>query len=328
MAVLKSKELKSLAARHLEETSSEPRKLVFIHTGIIVGMSLLFTALNLLLNDQIGTTGGFSGLGLRSVLQTAQTVLSYCSSLITPFLQAGLLYAMISIARSQEATPRSLLRGFQRFGQILGYQLWQMLITMALAFGLMYAASFLFVLTPFAGDFLDILEPLMTSGELLLADGTINVDLLPVEQMFSAMVPLLLMSAALLIPVHTWVRYHLRMTSFLLVEGEHRGAVGSMLVSMKLMKGHKWQLLKLDISFWWYYLLEALLMVVLWLDVLLPLFGVPLPVDSTTALFIATGLYGLLELGLHLWKKPQVDLTYACAYEAIYREYVPAENNP
>ena len=320
MADLNTKNLKFVAAQRLSQTSADPKKLVLIHTGLIVILNLLVNGLNLLLSEQIGATGGLGGLGLRSVLETAQTILGYFSALFTPFWIAGFLFAMVSIARGLDAQPKDLMQGFKRFGHILSYVFWQMLILVFLCFGLMYLVSFIFMMTPFAQDFMEILMPLMERGDFLLSDGTINMDLLPIEELFMAMIPMLVMYAAVLIPVYAWINYHLRMTNFLLVEGESRGAMSCMLVSIKMMKGHKWQMLKLDLSFWWYYVLGALLTVVLYLDVILPMLGVALPINATAAYFITIALYGVLELGLHLWKKPEVDVTYASAYDAIYQE--------
>ena len=77
MAVFSPRDLKESAAQKLSEASYDPKKLVLIHTGLIVALNLAVNGLNLYLSEQIGTTGGLSGLGLRSVLQTAQTILGY-----------------------------------------------------------------------------------------------------------------------------------------------------------------------------------------------------------------------------------------------------------
>lgn len=322
MSVLVPHEIKQTAAQRLKSTRSNPRQLVLLHTGILVGMNLLLTAVNLLLNQQIGSTGGLSGLGTRSMLQTIQTILSYCSSLLSPFLAAGLLYAMIRIARGEDAPASSLLQGFRRFGSILGASLWQMMLYAMVAVVLVYACSYLFVITPFASDFMELLEPLVNSETLFASDGTVNLDLLPMDQMVHALLPMLIVYGVVLVAVCLWLRYQFRMTNFLLVEGVRRSAFGCLMVSAKMMKGHKWQMLKLDLSFWWYYLLEGLVAVSLWLDVILALAGVSLPMGENAALILSTAVYALLELGLHLWKKPLVDEAYACAYESIYRPFL------
>ena len=326
MADLNPKQLKNAALHRISQSESDPRRLVLIHTGVIVVLNVLVSGLNLYLNQQIDTTGGLSGLGMRSILETIQTLLGYFSTFFTPFWAAGFLHAMIRVTRGQEGQPKDLLLGFQRFGRIMSHTLWQILIYSTACIAVMYVVCNLFILTPMAADFLAILEPALESPNILLPDGTLNLEALPMDSLMVTMIPLFIMYAAVLIPFLIFTNCQFRMSLFLLVEGMERGAMGSFFVSIKLMKGHKWQMFKLDLSFWWYYLAEALLMLVLYLDLLLPMLGVALPFNETVAFFLALILYGALELGFHYWKKAEVDVTYAGAYEAIYRQFVPAES--
>lgn len=328
MADLNPKQLKNAARQRLSQRQYDPRKLVLIHTGLIVVLNLVVSGLNLYLNQQIGTTGGLGGLGLRSILQTVQTLLGYFSTFFTPFWAAGFLYAMIRVARGQESGPSDLLRGFRRFGRIMSHTLWQILIISTACIAMMYVVCNLFLCTPMAKPFLELIEPMLQNPEILLPDGTLNLELVNVDSLMPAMIPLFIMYAVALIPFLIFLNCQFRMSLFLLIESIERGALGSFFVSVKLMKGHKWQMFKLDLSFWWYYLAETVLSLVLYLDVLLPMFGVVLPIDPTIAFFLAIILYGALELGFHYWKKAEVDTTYATAYEAIYRQFVPVEAEP
>ena len=321
MANLSSARLKAQSAAYLQQEGPRLTKLVLIYTGLSVVLSLAVNGLNLFLNQQIGTTGGLGGLGMRSVLQTAQTLLSYFNTLYVPFWYAGFLFATIRAARNQSPEPRDLLQGFRHFGSILSFFLWELLITMGIGFVLVYPSSFLFLTTPSGQEFTEILLPFLESGELLLADGTINMEALPMDALGSTMLPMFLIYGILAGSAIVFVSYLLRMGVFLLVEGPYRSAFATMLVSGKMMKGHKRQMLKLDLSFWWYYAAEAVLVVILYLDVILPFLGVQLPVSQTAAYFLVLVVYGILELALHAWKKPYVDLTYAMAYDEIYQEF-------
>lgn len=321
MAIISPSQLKAQSASRLAASGGDLKRLVLLFTGVTVGLSLAVNGLNLYLNQQISTTGGLGGLGMRSVLQTIQTLLTYISTFFTPFWQAGFLFATIRAARGQQTRTGDMLQGFRRFGSILGYSLWQILISMALCFILAYVSSFLFLLTPSGTEFGQILMPLMEDGSLILSDGTMNLDALPIDTLLPTMIPLMVIYAALITVALAYVNYHLRMTSFLMLEGPARNAFASMVVSTKMMKGHKLQLLKLDLSFWWFYALEAVLLLVLYLDVLLPMLGVTLPISETAAYFLALAVYGVLELVLHLWKKAEVDVTYAAAYDLIYQEF-------
>lgn len=323
MAVLNPRELKDTASRRISQASTDPRILILIHTGVVVALNLLVSGLNLYLNQQIGSTGGLSGLGMRSMLQTAQTVLSYFATFFTPFWSGGLMYAMICIARGEHSGPDKLTRGFKRFGSILGYALWETTIFMLVSIALFYAVTYLYLLTPLAADFVAYIQDLMTNPDFFLSTGTVNMDLIPMDQLYSMLIPLFVIFGLITVPVMVFLGYHFRMCMFLLVEGIPRAALGAFMASSKLMKGHKWQLMKLDLSFWWYYLLEGLLMAVLYLDMILNLLGIPLPFDTTVSFFLTIVLYGVLQLALHWFVKARVDVTYACAYEAIFREVVP-----
>lgn len=324
MAFLKPSELKQQAGEQLSRASWNPRHLILIHTGVIVALNLLVNGLNLYLNSQIGTTGGLGGLGLRSVLQTAQTILSYFSIFFTPFWAAGLLYTCVSIVRGEQVGPRSLLHGFRRFGSLLSYTLWELLIYFFLCMALFYVTMNVYLLTPLAAPFMEQMEGLIQNPQIFLSDGSVNMAMLPVDSLFPTLIPMLILYMVVTIPVVIFISYQFRMGIFLLVEGIYRGAFGAFFVSARLMKGHKWQMLKLDLSFWWYYLLEGLLFIVLYLDMILMALGIPLPFDNVTAFFLTIALHGVLQLGLHWWAKAGVDTTYAAAYESIYREVVPA----
>ncbi|MBR2047425.1 MAG: DUF975 family protein [Oscillospiraceae bacterium] len=320
MAELNGKNLRRTAGELVSAPGSPARRLVLIHTGLVVVLNLVVSWLNLLLNEKIGTTGGLSGMGLRSVLETMQTLLSYFTTLFVPFWSAGFLRAMIQLSRSQETGPRDLLLSFRRFGRIISRSLLEMVILLGLCVGLTYLVTNVFLLTPFARDFLTVMNSLGDVNTLLLPDGSLNLELLPVEQLIPTMIPMFIMYFLAFLPAYAFLNYQFRMTLFLLVEGIDRSAPASFFASARLMKGHKWQMLKLDLHFWWFYVLEMLLTCVLYLDLILPALGIALPVNADAAFFITIALYGILELGLHYWKKPQVDLTYALAYDAIFQE--------
>ena len=128
----------------------------------------------------------------------------------------------------------------------------------------------------------------------------------------------LIITAAILLPVYIWLSYGFRLSLYLVMEGDIGGG-RAYFESMRLMRGHKWQMFRLDLSFWWYYLLVTVITAVGYLDVILALAGIPLPMDPTVMFFLCLGAYFVLQTGLFLWKKCEVDSTYVLAYEAIIR---------
>lgn len=309
MAILNPRELKNQAQERIGQSRVDPRILVLIYTGVTVGLSLLVNGLHLLLQQQIGGTGGLGGLGTRSLLQTLQTLLSYFSTFFSPFWTAGFLYAIILLVRRLNPEPRDLLFGFRRLPRILSYTLLELLVVTGVMILCTNLASTLFLMTPLSEPMVDALAPMLESADF----DVLELDVIP----FSSFLPLLLLFLALFVPFFARVSYSLRLSVYLLVEGPGVSALGAMLLSRQMMKGHKMQMFKLDLSFWWFYVLEGLLVIVCYLDVILPALGISLPFDSTVAYFVFLALYGVLQMGLHYWKKCQVETTYVLAYEAI-----------
>lgn len=302
--------LKAQTRDRLRDNGSKARQLVLIHTGIVVLLSLIGSGLNIFLDNQIGSTGGLSGLGTRSILQTLQTMIQYATTLFSPFWAAGFLTVAMIWASDRRPETKDLLYGFRRFSSVLSYELMLGLITFFLMMGTGYASGLVFSLTPFADTLVDLIQPIVESGNL-------DISLIPLDQLASAYTPFFLMWLAVLIPVLTVFLYSLRLSMYLLLDHPNMGAMRAMATSAVAMRGRKLQFFQLDLSFWWYYALEFLLVIICYLDVILPLFGISLPLDPTAGFFLFLALYGVLQLALHLWKKPEVEVTYALAYRFI-----------
>lgn len=311
MAYLNSKQLKAQAARRIDESRPAPRQLMLVYTGVVILLSLLVNGLNLYLDSQISGTGGLGGLGTRSILETVQTLLSYFTMIFNPFWSAGMLAAVIAIVRRGDADPRNLKGGFKM--RVVTYSILELCITMLILMVCTYAACYIYMMTPLA----DPLVALLDSGELLTAAGELNYDAFTAELMLETCMPLLGILLALFVPLYVFFLYSIRLALYLLVEGQPMGAMTAILASSKLMKGHRFQMFKLDLSYWWYYALSSLISVVAYLDVILPELGIHLPMGDTVAYFVALILSLVCQLVLNLWKKLDVDVTYVLAYDAI-----------
>lgn len=302
--------LKSQTRDRLRDKGSNARQLVLIHTGVTVLFSLISSGLNIYLDQQISTTSGLSGLGARSFLQSVQTIVQYVSTLFSPFWSAGFLFAALIWAADRKPQTKDLLFGFRRFTSVLSYELLLSLISFFLMMGTGYLSGLIFSLTPFSDPLIELLEP-------IVASQTMDLSLVDMNALVSAYIPFLIFWMLVFIPVITVFLYSLRLSIYLILDHPRMGALRAMATSAVAMKGRKFQLFRLDLSFWWYYALESLLVIVCYLDVILPLLGITLPFNSTVGYFVFLALYGILQLVLHLWKKPEVEVSYALAYQFI-----------
>ena len=87
-----------------------------------------------------------------------------------------------------------------------------------------------------------------------------------------------------------------------------------MRASSELTRYRRLGLFKLDLSFWWFYLLNAGTLVLCYGDVLLNLMGVSLPWSEDVSYFLFLVLYAAAQLALYWWRKNEVDVTYAQVY--------------
>lgn len=316
MAILNNSVLRARAAEASRTHREENRRLVLVYCGVLAVLSLGSAGLNLLLDSQIGQTGGLDGVGLRTVLETVEEILYYVNMFFGPFWSAGFLWAMLRMVRG--GTPRlaDLGSGFRRLGQILGHMAFQFLTITALSIMAVNLAAVLFSFSSWGEEFNALLEPVLQDPNLITPEGAINMALIPMEALTLAAIPMLVLTLVIFVPVYLYLSMCFRMSMYLVVERPISGARAH-LESARLMRGHKWQMLKLDLSYWWYYLLGLGASLVAYLDQLLPLMGVQLPQNSHLPFFLAMGLYWVVTIALSVWKKCEVDAAHLMAYEAI-----------
>lgn len=317
MENLAPKALKREAQRRLDSAAFNPRYLILLNTGVTVGLGLLVNGLNYLLSHQIGATGGLGGLGMRSVLQTVQTLLSYVASLFTPFWAAGLLFCFIGIVRNQEVTPGSMLAGFRRFPKLLSFSLFELLAIMLLIMPIVYISTAIYMFTPLSNSFMSSLEQLLNSGALATSGGMLDSSTIPPEIMLQGTLPLMLIMMVIAVPAFLFLSYSLHMGPYLIMTDSVRGGFQALVTSLRLMRGNRRKLFKLDLSYWWFYVLEGLAVCVLYLDMIFTMFGITPPMNATVFYFLLLVIYSAIELGLHYWKKAERDTAFVLLYEQI-----------
>lgn len=293
-----------------------PRKLVLLHTGAALGVSLLTTLLNLFLSRQIDATGGLAGMGLRSVLTTIQSVLELAGSLALPFWEMGIFAAAFLWASGQSARPGVLAEGFRRFGPVLRLRLLQALMLVALFMALIYPSSFIFMLTPWADPLLEQLQSLVSPDMTELTP-----QMLEAAAVYGQ--PLVILCFVLFGCVAVPLLFRLRFASYLLMS-KPVGALAAMGESFRLTRHNCLRLLKLDLQFWWYYVLQTAAAALCYGDVLLALLGVSLPWSDTAVFFLFYCLGLGSQLALFVYARPLVVTTYALAAQALQPAVTPA----
>ena len=314
---LNIRELRDRAAGLAAQNREPLKKLLLIYCGVICALTLGVPALDLFLSDQIGTTGGLAGMRLRTVLQTIREILNLVNQFFGYFWSAGFVIAMMAMVLGREPQTRDLTGGFRRFFRVLGHIAFEFLFVVILMAAAVNLAAMLFSMSPQGGALVRELTAITSNPNLLTPEGLLNVDLIPMDLLAAITLPMLTITMVIFLPVYIWLSYGFRLSLYLLLDGTAPSAFHSRFLSLRLMRGHKWSMVKLDLSFWWYYLLVTVITAVGYLDVILSLAGIPLPMEETVMFFATIAAYCVLITALSLWKKAQVEASYVLAYEAI-----------
>lgn len=290
-------------------------RLVAIHTGVSVAVSLIIMVLQLVLAKGIGNTGGLSGMGTRSVLETGQMVLQWANTLLMPFWNLGFLYVVLLWAREKRTDTRDLLTGFRRIGPYLGLMLNRAVLIFLVMIICINVCSFVFMMTPAAAEIMELAGSYSNTEELY--DYLYSLDTLQMLDLLQSMLPMVVLCVLLSVTLLVLLLYRFRMAEFVILDEPRARGLSAMLLSAAMMRRRCWQLFKLDLRFWWYYGLKLLCMVLLYADLLLEAMGVALPVSGDTAYILTYGLYLVGFFAVEVSFRPRVETAYACAFEVL-----------
>ena len=318
MDLLDRRGLKNAAGDALAQASRNPKRIILIHTAVSLGIMLLVAVLDYVLSGQIENTGGLSGLGTRSVLTTVQSILQMVQMAVLPFWEIGYLYAAMKMAVKEPAEPGTLLEGFRHFGPLFRVMLLKGLIFLVLGFVCTYVATQIFVMTPLSTPMLEAMAPVLNDPTMMESAAGEEALMQVVDQALDdAMLPLLIITGILLCLVYIPISYRLRLVNYSVLENPREGALVAFRRSFRLMRGNCLEMFLLDLSFWWYYLLQILINLVCYGDLILSLAGVSLPWSGELSFFLFYILALAGQFVLYFLARNKVEVTYVTAYHVL-----------
>ncbi len=314
MDICNTSEIKAAALRRLTD-AGQAKRIAAIYAGVTLGLSALVTILGLVLEAMMSGATGLGGMGRRTILSSVQSMLPWVVGLITMCVELGYQAAMLRVARGQYASPQTLRLGFDRFWVLLRCILLEGVILFAIAFGGIYIATMLFMLTPFSGRVMEVLSPVLENVTLLSPEMVLDEALY--DQLMQAMIPAFVMCAIVVAAAAIPVLYRLRMARFVIIDKPGIGALAALRESRKMMKGNCLRLAKLDISLWPYYIGCVFASLLCYGDVLLPMMGVRFPWSDTVSYYLFLALYLAVQFAVYYFLKNQAEVAYSIAYDSI-----------
>ena len=314
MDICNTSEIKAAALRRLTD-AGQAKRIATIYAGVTLGLSALVTILGLVLEAMMSGTTGLGGMGRRTILSSVQSMLPWVVGLITMCVELGYQAAMLRVARGQYASPQTLRLGFDRFWVLLRCILLEGVILFAIAFGGIYIATMLFMLTPFSGRVMEVLSPVLENVTLLSPEMVLDEALY--DQLMQAMIPAFVMCAIVVAAAAIPVLYRLRMARFVIIDKPGIGALAALRESRKMMRGNCLRLVKLDMSLWQYYIGCVFASLLCYGDVLLPMMGVRFPWSDTVSYYLFFALYLAVQFAVYYFLKNQAEVAYSIAYDSI-----------
>ena len=168
--------------------------------------------------------------------------------------------------------------------------------------------------TPMGQSLMEMMEQFMENPEMLesIMDSPAQLKAL-VQQLL----PVYLIGGILFILVAIPVFYLLRMAPYHILEADRPSPIAAIIRSIKMMWRNLFDLLKIDLHFWWYYLLTILAAVLGYLDLLLPKLGVQLPIGANGAMLVTLAIHMVASLLMAWFFRSRVATVYACAYDTL-----------
>lgn len=317
MNIRNRKELTSFAAERLA-SAPQKKRIVLIYSGLVIGINLMAVVVGYVLGLQIDRMTGLRNMSLRSTLSAIQTMLPILQSILVMCLDLGYVSTMLRTARGQYASPNGIRLGFDRIWLLLRSQIILSLFYVGICIVSVYASSTIYMMSPFSGDTLELMMPLMSEASVL--NPEIVLDDATYMQLVSSMTPAFVIFGVIFTALYIPVTYRFRMTKYIIIDKPGISAINALRESRIMMKGNAVNLFKLDLYLSWYHIALLLSSVICYGDQILPMLGVELPFSADVAYFVFYGLYWALQAAIYFFLRNRVEASYALAYDAIRPE--------
>ena len=313
--MIDSRALKKTADTQLR-CARQKDKIVMIYSAAIIALSGVITVVQYLLANRISQTGGLLHMGSRSFFSALANFLPVIQAGVTLCLDFGFMAAMIRISRGQYASVNCLRTGFERFWPLLRCTLLKYLMICISSMACIYLSVMLFALSPLSDGLMQAIDPLLANTSVL-SGGTLILDDATQQAILSSTLPLWIIIALVSVVLVLPVVYRMRMANYVLYDHPEAGALYALRESKMMMRGNRIALFRVDLSFWWYYLLLLATVAIAYLDLILAALGITPPLPEVVNYFLSYFLSLGCNFAIFYFFKNKVETTYALAYNAL-----------
>lgn len=315
---LNIKGIKSYSAQRLSENKASLFRAVMIYALVLAGAQALSMILGKILLTQADKMTGLSASGIRTILMSAQQVMRLLVGVLAPLWQVGYLLSCLDVSRGKAANPQRLTYGIRHAGK---YMLCYLLVALrvflrgylAMILGAFALSFFLSGAVPLDPAVIDTQDPAAMEALTSQVLTAIRPMLIP------AFILMLALACLVILPM----LYRYRLMIYLAADHPELRPGQVLRLSDFLMRGVRLQYLKLDLSYWWFYLLLGLAEAVPAAVFALPYLNLTLPIRDDWFFIILQFLYLALLTVISLLFYNRVQVTYAAAYDHLSQARLP-----
>lgn len=290
-------QLRQQAAQRVSAQEPHAKKVLGYYVLAFGGLSLLINLLTLMITNATEGMVTLTQVNFRTGLTALNSVITTVAGIVSYLLNAGHSGVALEIARGNEPQPRHLTWAFS--------YVWKILLC-----GLrMVLWMFLFVY-----------------GFTIVASGILTTQLLAVPGALSgqpdmeAITPLVMnMVIGIVIAtlaVYLFLMIRRRLYFFYLYDHSNMPAGQLPKASIRLLKGSCWQFFRIDLSYWWFYLLMLLCSCLSVVPMFLP---EQLPISSNVVMLLTSVISIALNCLVLYVGKNRIWVTYALAYDQLLK---------
>lgn len=294
-------DLRRRAEESLNAVAYPPQAVVMLYVGIAVAMSVLSSFAADFLGEQINSLQGLSTLNTRTILSTVQSLLIFLPGLLLPYLDAGYTHYTMLVIAGRDPGKEHLSDGFRRFLSITGAIIFRTIPMIFVSFFLYMVIAIGYL--SFFGDTTAIMAALET--------GAVSDPVL---------LPMMVCLGVASLISFLFFFYRYRLVDYGIFDQPHLNALFQLHRSKVLMKSNLGNYIRLDLHFWWYWLLQLVPSGLLYLDLILPFFGMELPTSAFVTNLLCYGLWGASKLAIAWFTMNPVQCTYAAAYASVMEQ--------
>lgn len=306
MVIQNYRDIRARAAKTLSYTPWDVKKTAFVFGGVPLAISLVLTCIDILLSS-LHTGGGIAAVETYGILSTVSTFLWTAANIFQLLWSPAILYCGLMLLREQNPYPSGLFRGFKKWKPLVRLIVLLFLLFFAVAMVLSMVVAT--VTAPFMTGLMEMAEQMPeTEAEMIEYMAT-----MPAEQLTKAMLPFMIIYLIAIFAVTVPFMYRARIAFLLVLDEEQIGARQALRYSFRQTKGSCWQLFRLDLSFWWYYLLAFGCSSISYLQAL-PIFD---SWNEYVLILVFTAVQGLATLGVYMLGIMKINTANAVAYDHL-----------